>query len=252
MSNDMLSGYCKKIAEKYNISIGSVSKLIPTLRDKKEYVLHYRNLQLYLDLGLKIKKVHRVLEFNQSPWLKQYTDFNTEKRKHAKNSFEKDFFKLMNNNIFGQTILNLRKQVDVRLVTDEKKLDKLTSKPTYVSSKIFNENLMAVHKVKEVLTLNSPAYVGVCILDLSKMLMYDFHYNYIKKKYGDRAKLLFTDTDSLTYEIEAEDVYNDFWNDKTCSTTVTIQRTHHIIAMPIKRPLANLKMKLVVFRLWNS
>ena len=88
VSNDMLSGYCKKIAEKYNISIGLVSKLIPTLRDKKEYVLHYRNLQLYLDLGLKIKKVHRVLEFDQSPWLKQYINFNTEKRKHAKNSFE--------------------------------------------------------------------------------------------------------------------------------------------------------------------
>ena len=99
--NNMLSGYCKKIAEKYNISIGLVSKLIPMLRDKEEYVLHYRNFQLYLYLGLKIKKVHRVLEFNQSPCLKQYIDFNTEKQKHAKNSFKKDFFKLMNNSVFG-------------------------------------------------------------------------------------------------------------------------------------------------------
>ena len=210
----MLSAHCKKIAEKYNISIGLVSKLIPTLRDKKEYVLHHCNLQLYLDLSLKIKKVHRVLKFDQSPWLKQYIDFNTEKRKHAKNSFEKDFFKLMNNGVFGKTMENLRKRVDVRLVTNEKKLDKLTSKPTYVSSKIFNENLMAVHKVKETLTLNRPAYVGMCILDLSKMLMYDFHYNYIKKKYNNRARLLFTDSDSFTYEIEAEDIYKDFWNDK--------------------------------------
>ena len=174
VSNNMLSAYYKKIAEKYNISIGLVSKLIPTLRDKKEYVLHYRNLQLYLDLGLKIKKVHQVLKFDQSPWLKQYIDFNTEKRKHAKNSFEKDFFKLMNNSVFGKTMENLRKRVDVRLVTNEKKLDKLTSKPTFVSSKIFNENLMAVYKVKEMLTLNRPAYVGMCILDLSKTLMYDF------------------------------------------------------------------------------
>ena len=214
VSNDMLSGYCEKIAEKYEISIGLVSKLIPALRDNKEYVLHYRNLQLYSDLGLKIKKIHRVLKFNQSPWLKQYINFNTEKRKHAKDSFERDFFKLMNNSVFGKIMENLCKRVDVRLVTNEKKLDKLTSKPTFISSKIFNENLMAVHKVKETLTLNRQAYVGTCILDLSKMLMYDFHHNYIKKKYNNRARLLFTDTDSLTYEIEAEDVYMDFWNDK--------------------------------------
>ena len=214
VTNDMLSDYSKKIAEKYNISTGLVHKLIPTLSNKKNYVLHYRNLQLYISLGLKLTKIHRVLEFNQSPWLKQYIDFNTEKRKNAKNAFEKDFFKLMNNSVFGKTMENIRKRVDVRLVTDEKKLLKLASKPTYVSSKIFNENLVAVHKIKETLTLNRPAYVGMCILDLSKTLMYDFHYNYIKDKYGEKARLLFTDTDSLTYEIEAKDVYKDFWKDK--------------------------------------
>ena len=214
VTENMLSNYCKKIADKYNISTGLVHKLIPTLSDKKNYVLHYRNLKLYKDLGLKVSKVHRVLEFDQSPWLKQYIDYNTEKRKNAKNDFEKDFFKLMNNSVFGKTMENIRKRVDVRLVTDEKKLLKLTSKPTYVSSKIFNENLVAVHKIKETLTLNRPAYVGMCILDLSKTLMYDFHYNYIKSKYGKKAKLLFTDTDSLTYEIEAKDVYKDLFKDK--------------------------------------
>ena len=214
VTNDMLSEYCQNIAEKHRVSTGLVSKLIPTLGKKEKYVLHYRNLQLYIDLGLKVTKVHRVLKFNQSPWLKQYIDFNTEKRKNAKNAFEKDFFKLMNNSVFGKTMENIRKRVDVRLVTDEKKLLKLTSKPTYVSSKIFNENLVAVHKIKETLTLNRLAYVGMCILDLSKTLMYDFHYNYIKEKYGDKAKLLFTDTDSLTYEIEAKDVFKDFWKNK--------------------------------------
>ena len=216
VTNKMLSKYCKNISDKYTckISTGLVHKLIPTLNNKEKYVLHYRNLQLYKELGLKVAKVHRVLEFKQSPWLKQYIDFNTEKRKNAKNDFEKDFFKLMNNSVFGKTMENIRKRVDVRLVTDENKLLKLASKPTYVSSKIFNENLVAVHKIKETLTLNRPAYVGMCILDLSKTLMYDFHYKYIKKNYGDKAKLLFTDTDSLTYEIEAEDVYQDFWNDK--------------------------------------
>ena len=214
VTKDMLSDYCKKIASKFNISTGLVHKLIPTLSNKEKYVLHHRNLKLYTELGLRITKIHRVLEFDQSPWLKQYIDYNTEKRKNAKNSFEKDFFKLMNNSCYGKTIENLRKRVDVRLITDEKRLLKMASKPTYVSSKIFNENLVAIHKIKETLTLNRPVYIGMTILDLSKTLMYDFHYNYIKKKYGDNAKLLFTDTDSLTYEIQAEDVYQDFWNNK--------------------------------------
>ena len=215
VAKDMLSDYCKKIADKFNISSGLVHKLIPTLNDKEKYILHYRNLQLYLSLGLKLKKIHRVLEFDQSPWLKQYIDFNTQKRTHAKNSFEKDFFKLMNNSVFGKTMENIRKRVDVRLVTSKEKLLKLASKPTYVSSKIFNENLVAVHKIKETLTMNRPAYIGMCILDLSKTLMYDFHYNYIKHKYGNKAKLLFTDTDSLTYEIETKDAYKDFFKDKS-------------------------------------
>ena len=100
------------------------------------------------------------------------------------------------------------------MVTDQKNLSTLTSKPTYVNSKIFTEDLVAVHKIKETLKLDRPAYVGMCILDLSKTLMYDFHYNYIKKRYNNKAKLLFTDTDSLCYEIETKDIYKDLWEDK--------------------------------------
>ena len=214
VSKDMLSDYCKKIADKYNISTCLVYKLIPNLNNKEKYVLHYRNLQLYLDLGLKITKVHRGLIFNQSPWLKHYIDFNTEKRKNSENAFEKDFFKLMNNSIYGKTMENLRKRVDVKLITNEQKLLKVTSKPSYVSCKIFNENLVAVHKIKEQLFLNRPSYLGMCILDLSKTLMYDFHFNYIKNKYKNNAKLLFTDTDSLCYEIKTNDVYEDFFYNK--------------------------------------
>ena len=133
---------------------------------------------------------------------------------NAKNSFEKDFVKLMNNSVFGKTTENIRKRVDARLVMDKNKLSKLASKPTYVNNKIFNEDLVAVHKIKETLTLDWPAYLVMCILDLSKTLMYDFHYHYIKEKYGNSAKLLFTDTDSLTYEIQEKDVYKDFWEDR--------------------------------------
>ena len=214
VTEDMLSPYCRKIAEKFRVKVGLVGKLVPTLSNKERYVLHYHNLQLYMSLGLKLTKIHRALEFNQSPWLKPYIDFNTKKRAEAKNSFEKDFFKLMNNSVFGKTMENLRKRQDIKLVTDKEKLSKWASRPSFIRSKIFNEDLVAVHKIKPTLTLNRPAYVGMCILDLSKTLMYDFHYNYIKSKYDDKARLLFTDTDSLTYEIEADNVYQDFWKDK--------------------------------------
>ena len=193
-----------------------------------------------------------MLKFDQSPWLKQYIDFNTEKRKHVKNSFEKDFFKLMNNSVFGKTMENLRKRVTVRLVTNDKKLDKLTSKPTYVSFEIFNENLMAAHKVKETLTPNRLAYVGMCILDLGKVLMYDFHCNFIKKKYNNRARLLFTDTNSLTYEIEAEDVYKDFRNDRDMLDNSDYPESSPYYCNVNKKSLENSRTKFVASRSLNS
>ena len=132
----------------------------------------------------------------------------------ATNAFEKDFFKLMNNSVYGKTCENLRKHVDVRLVTTASQLKKLVNRSTHVNSKIFNRNLVAVYKMKETLVVDKPAYVGMCILDLSKRLMYDFHYNYIKNRYGEKAKLLFTDTDSLCYETETEDIYRELWEDR--------------------------------------
>ena len=182
ITDELLSDYARKIKEEQSVSSGKVPKLVTTLNDKEKYVSHYRNLQLYLSLGIRIKKIHRVLEFNQSEWLKEYKDFNTEMRKNAKNSFEKDFFKLMNNSVFGKTMENVRKRTNIELVTNEKRLNKLSAKPTYVSSKIFNENLVGVHTKKERLLLDKRSYVGMCILDLSKTHMYDFHYNYIMKK----------------------------------------------------------------------
>ena len=182
VSDHMLSPYCKGLKDSENISSGRVHKLAPNLMCKGKYILHYRNLQQYLSLGMKLKKVHRVLEFTQKPWMKKYIDFNTEKRKMAKNSFEKDFFKLMNNSVFGKTMENLRKRSNIHLETDPNHLNKLTRQPTYVSSKIFDENLVGVQMKKVRLVLDKPSYVGFCILELSKTLMYDFHYNYIRKK----------------------------------------------------------------------
>ena len=136
VTNDMILRYCKEIADEYDIKVGDVKKLIPNLGNKTKYVLHYRNLQLYLSLGMKLTKIHRVLKFKQSDWMKKYIDFNTEKRMNAANDFEKDFFKLMINSVYGKTMENLRKRINVRLVNNAKDFLKYISRQTYIACKI--------------------------------------------------------------------------------------------------------------------
>ena len=190
-----------------------VEKLIPNLRDKNKYVIHYKNLIQCLRLGMKLKRIHRGIKFVETEWMKPYINMNTQLRAKAKNNFEKDHYKLMNNSVFGKTMENIRNRVNVKLVNNEEKARKLIAKPNYRSCKIFSENLISVHMKKTSLFMNKPVYLGACILDLSKTLMYDFHYKYIKPMYKNKAKLLFTDTDSLMYEIETEDFYKDISGD---------------------------------------
>ena len=147
--------------------------------------------------------------------MEPYIRKNTDLRKEAKNAFEKDFFKLMNNSVFGKTIENIRKWQNVILVDDRKLANKLSSKPNFDRATIFDENLVAFHMKKTEVYLNKPIYVGQAILDLSKTLMFDFHYNYIRKKYGNKAELLFTATDSLMFLIQTDDFYHDIRKDIT-------------------------------------
>ena len=144
----MLSKYCSDIADEYGIKIGGVNKLVPNLTNKSEYVVHYKNLQLHLSLGMKLTKVHRILEFKQSDWLKKYIDFSTDKRKNAANSFERDFFKLMDNSVFGKAMENLKKRISVELISNAKGYIRCVSKPSFVSQKIFSKNFVAIHKIK--------------------------------------------------------------------------------------------------------
>ena len=192
------------------IKVGGVEKLISHFKPHKKYVIHYRNLRQCLELGLKITSVHRGISFNQSSWMEPYIRKNTELRKTATNSFEKDFFKLMNNSVFGKTIENIRKRQNVFLVDNREKASKLSCKPNFERLNIFDRNLVAIHLKKTEVYFNKPVYVGQAILDLSKLLMFDFNYNYIRNKYSyKKARLLFTDTDSLMYELKTDDFYAD-------------------------------------------
>ena len=195
------------------IKIDKVDKLICSFLPQKHYVLHYKNLKQYLEEGMILKKVHRGLKFVQSPWMEPYIRKNTDLRKEAKNAFEKDFFKLMNNSVFGKTIENIRKRQSVEIMDDRKKALKLSSKPNFDRVTIFDEHLVAVHMKETEVYFNKPIYVGQAILDLSKTLMFGFHYSFIRKKYGNKAELLFTDTDSLMYLIQTDDFYSDIKHD---------------------------------------
>ena len=195
------------------IKVNNVDKLIPNLGNKEKYIIHYENLIQYLSLGLKLVKIHRGIKFEESPWLEKSIALNTNLRTEAKNDFEKNFFKLMNNSVFGKTTENIRNRVDINLENNREKAEKLSAKPNFKHCNIFSENLVSIHMKKTKLKFDKPVYLGMCILELSKTLMYDFHYNYIKQKYGDKAKLLFTDTDSLMYEIQTEDFYKDISKD---------------------------------------
>ncbi|XP_049872417.1 uncharacterized protein LOC126380040 [Pectinophora gossypiella] len=198
---------------------GKSKKLIPNLYDKYNYVIHYVHLKKCLEHGLVLKKIHRAITFNQSNFLKKYIDLNTQLRQKAQSTFEQDFFKLLNNSIFGKTLENTEQRVDVRLVnkwSDKNNLTKkctgaetLIASPNFHSASIFSENLVAIQMKHSQIVLDKPIYIGFAVLELSKSHMYDFHYSKIKPFYGNRIKLCYTDTDSFVYNVHTDDIYQD-------------------------------------------
>ena len=195
------------------MEINKCIKLVCNFYDKKEHVVHIRALKQALNYGLILKKVHRVIEFNQEAWLKPYTEMNIKLRTEAKNDFEKYFFKLMNNSVFGKTMENVRNHRDIKLVTTDKRWNQLVSDPNYHTSKHFSENLFAIEMEKTKVKMNKPVYLGMSILDISKTIIYEFWYDYIKQKYQDNAKLCYKDTDSIIIHIKTEDFYRDIADD---------------------------------------
>ena len=196
------------------MEINGVEKLVPNLRDKKNYVIHIQALNKVLQHRLRLDGIHRVIEFNQSPWLKTYGDFNTQLRTAAANDFKKDFFKLMNNSVFGKMMENIRKHRNTKLVTTEEKHLRTVMKPNFKSGVLFGENLMGCEMGKIKVVMNKLVYLCQVILDLSKIVMYEFHYDYMVPKYGlEKLKLCYMDMDFLVYDIKTEDFYEYTAND---------------------------------------
>jgi hypothetical protein len=185
-------------------------KLLTTLWNKTKYVAHFWVIQQAIRLGLKVTKIHRAIQFNQSSWLKPYIDSNTFRRANSTSAFQKDFFKLMNNAIFGKTLENKRKHKNVKLVSDKRKLEKLIAKPNFNTTIIINQNLVAVCMDKTSVKMDRPLYVGMSILDISKTHMYEFHYNKMVHYFGrDNIGICYMDTDSFVYWIKTDDMYRE-------------------------------------------
>ena len=191
------------------MKINRVGKIIPNLYYKRKYIIHIRALKQALDHGLVLKCIRRCIRFKQSPWMKEYIDFNTNLRTAAKNDFEKDFYKLMNNSVFGKTMENIRRHQDIKLVNNQKDYLKAVMCPNFKSGTLLGPDLMGCEMGKIKVVMNKPVYLGQAILDLNKLIMYEFHYDYMLPKYGDNIKLCYTDTDSFVYDIETEDFYKD-------------------------------------------
>lgn len=185
-------------------------KLITTLHSKKDYVIDFRMLKECLRRGIILKSVNNYIRFKQKAWLKPYIDLNTRLRQEAKNDFEKDFYKLMNNSVYGKQMENVRNKCDVKILTS---VESFLKQIDYETRTILDEETILLARKKQTVKLNKPIYGGFVVLEISKLLMYQFYYNVLKRKYGDKIRLLGTDTDSLIVYIETDDVYKDIRED---------------------------------------
>ena len=220
------------------MEVNKCKKLVSNLFNKTKYVIHINTLKQASNHGLKLEKIPRVIEFNQEAWLKPYIDMNTELRKEAKNDFEKDLFKLMDNSVFGKTMENIRKHRDIKLVKTDKKRSKLVSEPNYHTVNLISEDLAIIEMKLTKIKMNKPIYLGLSILEISKTLMYEFWYDYMKPKYNNDVKLCYMDTDSFIMNIKTNDIYKDISND--------VENRFDTSNYEVNRPLPTGKNKKVI------
>ena len=213
---NMPSNYQHYLNENLNIKYSEKDKkLILDLLPKKNYKISYMNLEYYMNLGVKITKIHKILTFDEKPFLKNYIDLNTNLRKKAKNDLEKDLFKLMNPAIFGKSMENVLNRSNIKLMNNNpEKLLKLIRQPNFQNAYQISDKLCLVESKPIKTIFNKPIYLGACILETPKLHMYQFWYDHLKNKYNDKVELVYTDTDSFIIQVETDDIYKDMLEDK--------------------------------------
>ena len=240
---EQMSEYQWRLMADLDLTMQNTDKLVLTLEDKEKYVVHYKNLQFYLTQEMRLKKVQRGIEFDQEPWMRPYIRMNTEFRKQAKIDFETDFYKLMNNSVFGKTMENLRNRTDVKIVRDWEthKIRKLVSSPSFDRFTIFGNDMVGIHVHKTKLVLNKSVYIGMTILENSKILKYALFYNHLKANYGPKYELIYTDTDSLLLSIQTEEVFRDMEQDFDLYDTSNYPKDHQLSSATNKKVLGKMK-----------
>ena len=242
-----ISDYSKKCLKDSKSKFATKNKkLVATLNDKKNYIIHHETLKQYLDLGMVLTKIHKGIKYVEKEWLKDYIDFNTKKRTKCKTDYEKDLYKLMNNAVFGKSMENVRDRISLRFALSEDKFNGYTSKPDFkrVITGIGGENFRILEMNKPSVNLNKPIFCGQAILDLSKSHMYDFYYKTMKPKYGDKMKLVLTDTDSFIFGIETKDFYEDMKDMKNQFDTSAYPKDHELHSTVNEKVLGKFKDEL--------
>ena len=246
INEDMLSDYQKYLNDKLNIKYNEKDKkLILDLLPKKNYKVYYKNLEYYIKLGLKVTKVHKILTFDEKPFLKEYIDLNTELRKQSKNDLEKDLFKLMNNAIFGKSMENVLNRSNIKLINNNpEKLLKLIKQPNFQNAYQISNRLALVESKPIKTVFNKPTYMGACILETSKLHMYQFWYDHLKEKYNNKIQLIYADTDSFVIEINTDDIYKDMFENKELYDFSEYPTDHPNYSLTNKKVLGKFKDEL--------
>ena len=240
---DMLSPYQKKVLKQvYNKSSYKETKLTATFLDREKIVLHALNLQLYIQLGMKVNEIFRVIKFEQKPIMKKWVDFCTEKRSQSTNDFTKIFWKLMVNSVYGKTIESIANRKQVKIVKDPSAFSFLVTRPNYDRHIIINKDLVIVLLNPETVKVDKPYFIGFSILEISKFIMYDFFYNILRPYFGvDGISLLYSDTDSLALNIRTTNIIQDLQNLKTNMDFSNLNPSHPLFSKENKAQLFKFK-----------